>query len=83
MPRPLKFLFVLIGTLLLEVGWVACVRLVHLHVVWALALVAMAMQAIAYAQILYVVDDRRLAYAGVIGAGLGAIAGMLLPLALS
>ena len=80
MSRAKRSIVVLLSAASLEVGWVACVRLVHLQAVWALTVVAMVMQAIAYAQILYVVDDRRLAVAGVIGAGVGAVLGMLLPL---
>lgn len=83
MSRPLRFLFVLTCACLLEIGWVASVRLVHLQSVWAVAMVAMVMQTIAYGSILLVVDDRRLAVAGIIGAGVGAVVGMLLPLSLS
>lgn len=83
MSRPLRFLAVLLSTAVLEIGWVASVRLVHLEQLTALVIVAMVMQSIIYASLLLVVDDRKLAIAGVIGAGIGAALGMLLPLSLS
>lgn len=83
MPRPLRFLAVCLSTALIEVGWVASVRLIALHTVVAVIGVAMAMQAIAYFSLLSVVDDRKLVAAGIIGTGVGALAGMLIPLSTS
>lgn len=78
MPRLLKPLIVFLCVAGLEVGWVVSVRLVTLGETWKVAGWAMAMQAIAYLGLLPVVNDRRLAVAGVLGSGAGAIAGMYL-----
>jgi hypothetical protein len=80
MPRPVRAFLVLLSAAFLEVGWVVSVRLVHLGQAAAVAAVAMTMQAVVYFSLLAVVDDRRLAVAGILGAGVGALVGMALPL---
>lgn len=72
---------VFFATALLEVGWVGSVRLVSIGGTVSVPIVAMVMQTIAYVGILPVVKDRRLSVMGVLGAGVGALAGMLLPIA--
>ncbi len=81
--RVLRALLVFLCVATLEVGWVVCVRLVTAGETWKVAGWAMTMQGIAYLGLLPVVKDRWLALAGVIGAGVGAVAGMLLVPALS
>lgn len=79
----LKALLVFLCTTFLEVGWVMSVRLVTLGEAWKIAGWAVLMQAIAYAGLLPVVNDRRLVVAGITGAGVGAVLGMRLALSWS
>lgn len=78
--RALRFLLVFLCVVTLEVGWVTSVRFVSAGEIWKVVAWAMLMQGIAYLGLLPVVKDRWLSAAGVLGAGVGALLGMLVPL---
>jgi hypothetical protein len=76
----LPALTVFFGTLLMEVGWVLCVRFVQRSWTTMLVLTTMLMQLIAYLITIIIVDDHSTIVPGVIAAGFGAFVGMKLNL---
>lgn len=76
---PTDALGVFVCALVLDLGWVISVRLVERQAALMLAAWAVVMQLLSYQSVLLVVHDASLQLTGALGAGAGALLGMVLP----
>jgi hypothetical protein len=77
--NPLPYIGILACATVIEIGWIAAVRLVTSDSVSRIVVMAMAMQAISYCSTLILVSDHWTMASGVLGSGLGALIGMRVP----